>query len=267
MSLGGLQPTFGDPDHGLIYDGRQQRRFETRDDTARILMWIETSRLEQTLASHLDETIRRPLVFSSAIDWSSGRSAAVRRAIGYFVSELHDPDGLASVPAALASFTDSFAHLMLKALPHNYSKRLAGPVAPPAPSHLRHAVAFMHASADQPVTIADIAVAAGCGTRTLLNVFRRFRDTTPLEQPCTISAATRPGGVAGPGGRGSHTRHCAAFWVYQSVAVRRRLWKAIRGNAGETRRRRSTIVAVAHGPLLDRPEPSTHVTSRRSADR
>lgn len=180
MSLGGLGPLLGDIEHGLVYDGRQQRRFQTRDDTARLLMWIDASRLERALIARMDEPLHEALAFHGQIDWRSASSAVVRRAIGYFVSELNDQQGLASVPAALESFTDGLVQLMLSALPHNYSDRLTRRVAAPVPAHLRRALAFMHASADKPVTMADVAAAAGCGTRTLLNVFRRFRETTPL---------------------------------------------------------------------------------------
>jgi AraC-like DNA-binding protein len=180
MSVGGMAPVVGDRNRGLIYDGRHQRNFETLEDTARMLMWVEASRFERALVSAMDEPLHDRLEFVSQIDWSLANAAPVRRSIEYFVSELADPQGLASVPVALESFTDNIVHLMLHKLPHNYSERMKGTAAPPAPAHLRRAIAFMHASADQAVTIADVAAAAGCGTRTLLNAFRRFRNTTPL---------------------------------------------------------------------------------------
>ncbi|BBK31251.1 AraC-like DNA-binding protein [Stella humosa] len=180
MRLGGQQPAVGDRSHGLIYDGRQQRQFETWDDTARVMLWIEAARMERALVGLLDEPLHVPLAFASHIDWSLGRLPALRRTIAYFVSELGDPMGMTGVPAALESFTDGLVHLMLNALPHSHAARLDRAVAAPAPAHLRRALAFMHASSDQAVTIADVAAAAGCGTRTLLNAFRRFRDTTPL---------------------------------------------------------------------------------------
>jgi AraC-like DNA-binding protein len=180
MSLGGLAPVVGDRERGLIYDGRQQRSFETLENTGRMLMWVDAARFERDLVASMDEPLRDTLAFTSEIDWSSATAAAVRRSIQYFVSELNEPLGLASVPAALESFTDSIVHLMLNALPHSYSERMKRTVASPIPAHLRRAIAFMHASADMPVTMADVAAAAGCGTRTLLNAFRRFRDTTPL---------------------------------------------------------------------------------------
>ncbi|RYY05105.1 MAG: AraC family transcriptional regulator [Alphaproteobacteria bacterium] len=38
----------------------------------------------------------------------------------------------------------------------------------------------MEANAREAISIADIAAAAGCGTRALQLAFRQFRDTTPL---------------------------------------------------------------------------------------
>jgi len=178
MSLGRLAPVIGDRQRGLIYDGRQQRHFNTIGNTGRLLMWLDASRFERTLVASMDEPLLDKLEFDSQFDWSA--AAAIRRSIEFFVSELKDPYGLASVPAALETFTDSMVHLILNALPHNYSERMKRTVASPVPAHLRRAIAFMHASVDLPVTMADVAAAAGCGTRTLLNAFRRFRDTTPL---------------------------------------------------------------------------------------
>ena len=42
------------------------------------------------------------------------------------------------------------------------------------------AVAFMHTNAGTPLTIAEIAEAAGCGVRALQIAFHRFRGTTPM---------------------------------------------------------------------------------------
>jgi AraC-like DNA-binding protein len=81
---------------------------------------------------------------------------------------------------ALETFTELLLQTVLHRLEHNYTTRLGGLRAAAAPRHLRRAEAFMHASADQPVVLADIAAAAGCSLSSLNAAFRRFRDTTPL---------------------------------------------------------------------------------------
>lgn len=73
-----------------------------------------------------------------------------------------------------------FLQTVLSRLQHNYTARLERPAGAAIPHHLRRAEALMHASADKPITMVDIAAAAGCGTATLYAAFRRFRDTTPL---------------------------------------------------------------------------------------
>jgi AraC-like DNA-binding protein len=48
------------------------------------------------------------------------------------------------------------------------------------PAVVRRAVAFMDAHADRPLTVAQVAGAAGVGARALQSAFRRHLDTTPL---------------------------------------------------------------------------------------
>jgi AraC-like DNA-binding protein len=49
-----------------------------------------------------------------------------------------------------------------------------------APAAIRRAMAFMDANPDQPLTVAEVAAAAGVGARALQSSFRRHLDTTPL---------------------------------------------------------------------------------------
>jgi AraC-like DNA-binding protein len=107
-----------------------------------------------------------------------------RRVIGksttYVGLDVRDPQGLTADPIALETFTDSFLHGVVSRLEHNHSARMQRQGSPAIPSVLRRAEAFIHAHADRPVTLADVAAAAGCGTGTLNATFRRFRDMTPL---------------------------------------------------------------------------------------
>ena len=51
-----------------------------------------------------------------------------------------------------------------------------------APATVRRAEAFMRANATSPITLDQIAASAGVPVRTLLDGFRRFRDTSPMRQ-------------------------------------------------------------------------------------
>jgi transcriptional regulator GlxA family with amidase domain len=104
----------------------------------------------------------------------------VWRMILRLLEEQRDPDGLLGDPVARQTFTDLFLQTVLSRLPHNHTARLECPTGAAIPHHLRRAEAFMDDAADQPISMDDVAAAAGCATATLYAAFRRFRDTTPL---------------------------------------------------------------------------------------
>ncbi len=164
---------------GIVLRGLPGTRILTGDDSARFNIWIDEVRLTRALQVQLDAEVRHPLVFVPSVDWD-GQAAPIARLVSHLVTELADPAGLLSTPHALESFTDTLAHLMLERLQHNYTARLGTSPNPAKPWHLRRAEAFIHAHAQQATTIAEIAQAAGCSTRTLQSAFRQFRDITPL---------------------------------------------------------------------------------------
>jgi transcriptional regulator GlxA family with amidase domain len=79
------------------------------------------------------------------------------------------------------SFEENLALcLLLLGLPHIYTERLQRQKAAAAPGNVRRAEAFRRANAGLPLTIAEIAAAAGCSVRALQIAFHGFRGTTPM---------------------------------------------------------------------------------------
>ncbi len=142
-------------------------------------VWIDAGELERALAAMLGDGLGRPLEFRRGVDWGADLAVSLRRQFGYFASELRRPNGLASSPVAMASLTDLILQTLLHALPHSHSDRLAHRPNGVTPGILSRAEAFMHAHACEPLRMAQVAQAAGCGIRTLNTVYRRFRGTTP----------------------------------------------------------------------------------------
>lgn len=188
VMLAGAMEMVGGPNgtalaHGaksMVLQGLAGTRVTTSDDSARFVLWVDAARLERVLAAELDASPGRPLAFAPGVDWNAGPARTVLRLIETLVDELRDPDGLATDPVALETFTALLLQAILHRLEHNYTARLDGPHAAAAPRHLRRAEAFMHAAAERPVVLADVAAAAGCSLGSLHAAFRRFRDTTPL---------------------------------------------------------------------------------------
>ncbi|GAA4764235.1 helix-turn-helix domain-containing protein [Actinomycetospora chibensis] len=59
-------------------------------------------------------------------------------------------------------------------------EQAAAPVHPAEPANVRRALAYLEEHATEDVDVADVAAAAGLGTRGLQMAFRRWRATTPL---------------------------------------------------------------------------------------
>ena len=180
MVSGAREPVTAQATNALIYRALPGTRFLTTDDNARMAFWVEASRLERALEARLDAPLRDTLCFAPNMDMTRGGGASLVRLLNHLFAELKDPDGFFTSPAALSAYTETIAQVMLDKLPHNYSDRLNRPASAAIPHHLRIAEEFIEAYADRPLTMAEIAAAAGCSVRGLQRAFRQFRGTVPL---------------------------------------------------------------------------------------
>jgi transcriptional regulator GlxA family with amidase domain len=113
-------------------------------------------------------------------DQTRGAGATIRRMFDFVFAEFEHSDTLLTNEIAIRSFEENLALCVLLGLPHNYTERLGRQKAAAAPGNVRRAEAFMRANTGMPLTIAEIAEAAGCGVRALQIAFHRFRSTTPM---------------------------------------------------------------------------------------
>lgn len=114
-------------------------------------------------------------------------AAQWERSFGYVASALaagHEQPLIAAELErhALISTLTTFSTTYLEALDRG-AQRAA------APRTVRRALAFIDAHAHEPLTIDDIAAAAGISTRGLQHAFRRALDTTPSEHLRTVRLA------------------------------------------------------------------------------
>jgi len=166
---------------GAVIRGSPGTKILTSDVNARQSFWIEVGTLEHALEEMLGDRLRKPLEFTPRIDWSSGLAASLRSQIDFLAHDVTRPDGVATNPVALASFTDLILSLVLRGIRHNHLDQLEhrGRLSA-VPAYVRRAEEFMHTNAAMPIRMDHVADAAGCSVRTLGAVFRHFRNTTPL---------------------------------------------------------------------------------------
>jgi hypothetical protein len=100
-------------------------------------------------------------------DQTCGAGATIRRMFDFLFAELENSDTLLTNEIAIRSFEENLALCLLLGLPHNYTERLGRQKAVAASRNVRKAEAFMQANDALPLSITEIAEAAGCSVRAL----------------------------------------------------------------------------------------------------
>ena len=137
--------------------------------------------LERELEQLLDRPLRAPLDLDLAMDVATGRGAQWLALVRSLALDLADESALVRQPLVAAPFTRSvLAGLLMTAL-HGNREALTAPAAAAGPSVVRNARAFIEAHAREPLTVTDIARAAGVGVRGLQQGFQRSSATSPTE--------------------------------------------------------------------------------------
>lgn len=118
-------------------------------------------------------------------DWARPVSAALARHWAQTVSYL--ARGVLAEPALVGNglVVEQTCRLLaataLAVFPNTSLDGRRGPAGAVAPRALRRAMAYVEQNAERPVTITEIAAAAGVSARALQAAFRRHQDTTPLQ--------------------------------------------------------------------------------------
>jgi AraC-like DNA-binding protein len=178
---GSHEPLIGNATTGLIYGGEPGTRLTASDLQSRLFLRLPDALLRRKLGALLDGQRVDAIEFQPMFDQTRGAGATIRRMADFLFAELEQSDTLLTNEIAIRSFEDNLALSVLLALPHNFTDRLARQNAAAAPGNVKRAEAFMQANAGTPLTIAEIAEAAGCGVRALQIAFQRFRGTTPMQ--------------------------------------------------------------------------------------
>lgn len=144
----------------------------------KLILLIERSVMEaqfQTL-THRDAG---PIEFQCGVDLLRPEGRALLRHASLALSAAEEPEG---APAAyLALLRDGLTTLLLSGFAHSASGVLAQPIGAPAPAAVRRAEEFIRVHGTEPITMGDIAAAAGAPLRSLQEAFRRARGMTLSE--------------------------------------------------------------------------------------
>ncbi len=184
---GGAQITNGsdrydsDPAAAAVLNPHRPTAMNWSDGTRQLLVQIDRSALQQLLCDLLGAQMDRPLKFTGPLDVRQGPGAALRQLVLHLVAEI-DAGRSSFGQAGLMNrqIESTLMTGLIEALDNNYSGFLGRPAGSAAPHKLRLAEEFIEAHLDQPLTLEQIAGAAGTTPRSLQMAFRQFRGTTPL---------------------------------------------------------------------------------------
>src|SRR6185312_16360676 len=135
--------------------------------------------LETTLDALTGVARREPLRFEFAIDTRTGGGASALRMLEFIMREAEaaTDDTWRFAGSRLA---DAFVCTLLGGLRHNHSRLLERAPTLNEPAYVRRAEEFIEANADRPLSVADLAAAAGVGVRSLSGAFRAHRGESPM---------------------------------------------------------------------------------------
>jgi AraC-like DNA-binding protein len=148
------------------------------DDCRALAVKIDRDTLETRLAQMLDAPVRTPIRFGPILDTATGAGRTWRELIRVIAA---DTAGLAAHPLVATGLRDSLLTAMLLATDHQYRDRLdESRSAPAIPRAVRRAMDLIRSHPEQPLTVTELALAAGCSERSLQKGFQRYAGTSPM---------------------------------------------------------------------------------------
>ncbi|MBV1850027.1 AraC family transcriptional regulator [Catellatospora tritici] len=182
------------------------------------LLWLPVERVARVAARSGVALADFRFLAMTPVSREAGRQW--RATMAYLFQMLNEPDTVLANPLVHAAAVDLAAAAAIGAFPNTATT--AGHLGEPgrvAPAALRRAVAFVDAHAHQPVTVEDIADAAGLSCRALQTAFSRHVGTTPMAylRRVRLERAHRDLQAADPT-RGATVADVARRWGFTSLS-------------------------------------------------
>jgi AraC-like DNA-binding protein len=150
-----------------------------RGEYASVTLMFEVEVVSRVLSEMFDGTKLSKLNLAPLLDLSTCAGVTFNLLAQTIASGMLDAQLFERSPLAMSLLVEAALRLIFEHVPHRLSFRLNRDQLQVTPRHVRQAVDFMHANMHQPLTVIDVAEAAGASVRSLQAGFRRFKDTTP----------------------------------------------------------------------------------------
>jgi len=170
-----------DPQAAAVLNPHKPTAMTWAGGTRQLLVQIDRAAMQDLLCDLLGAQMDRPLNFNGPLDLRQGPGTALCRFVLHLVGEIDaGRSGFGQKGLMNRQIESTLMTGLIEALDNNYSGFLGRPVGSAAPHKLRIAEDYIEARLDQPLTVEEVARAAGTTARSLQMAFRQFRGTTPL---------------------------------------------------------------------------------------
>lgn len=167
-----------DADNTVVGPGRRLAMFWSGDSTTLILNFSGDA-VRAALSARLGDRPCRALHFDGPVGLASPESAAWVTFANSFADTARS-GMLQQSPLAAQHFERALIEGLLDTQLHSFSAEIADQEAPSMTATVRRAMRFCEDHAADPLTLGDIARAAGAGPRALQKGFKRHVGTTPM---------------------------------------------------------------------------------------
>ena len=148
------------------------------DRHGRMSLKLKAADVRRTLSSIFEDATLENIELNPLLDLDSPAGQTLWSLVQAIAAAMKDETIRSTKATALLG--EAVPRLIFKNFPHRFIERLARHGTDASPRQIRVAIDFMRAHMHEPLTIAEIAEAAGIGERSLQHGFRTFRGTTPL---------------------------------------------------------------------------------------
>lgn len=210
-----------------VHGFTEETRMEGWSRPARIVgLKIPRLALEQEFELLTGAPPEAPLLFDGDFDLESPSGQAWRSAVQALAHGLTQASPVAIHPQMAAPLTQAVTRGLLLGAPHNHSHLLDQTPDLHTPDSITMAMDYLRANARRPLSVEEIAHAAGVSVRTLQAGFRRHLDTTPLAELRRVRlegarqdlAAGRPGATVAAVARHWGFHHPGRFAIHFAQA-------------------------------------------------
>ncbi|WP_395695014.1 AraC family transcriptional regulator [Nocardioides sp.] len=168
------------PFHALVVSPGTSYVLDLERDSPQLIVRIERAALERQLTRMLGRSLDKPVQFEPLGDLTADGAVRWHGALQILSSEIVSPESLIHQGVGADSLEELIISTLLHVQPSTYSERLhAGPRSTGRPA-VRRSMDYIEQHLAEPITMADLAAAAGMSTRSIQAGFREDLETTPI---------------------------------------------------------------------------------------